>query len=139
MDDILIVDIDKEKLINSFNLIEKEINKLNLEINSKSNLYKLSNEISFLGYVFKLNKNNKLIIRYNNNTIRRLSRKLKNLKRFDKDIYVRSLGSYKGYLDKSNTRFKDNFFMFSTIYDKCLHLLTMLYIIFSFYLSLYVV
>lgn len=139
MDDILIVDTDKEKLINSFNLIEKEINKLNLEINSKSNLYKLSNGISFLGYVFKLNKNNKLIIRYNNNTIRRLSRKLKNLKRFDKDRYVRSLGSYKGYLDKSNTRFKDNFFMFSTNNDNYLHLLTILYNIFPFYLSLYVV
>ena len=78
-------------------------------INSKSNLYKLSNGISFLGYVFKLDKNNKLIIRYNNNTIRRLSRKLKNLKRFDKDKYVRSLGSYKGYLDKSNTKLKNNY------------------------------
>ena len=109
MDDILIVDTDKEKLINSFNLIEKEIRKLNLEINSKSNLYKLSNGISFLGYVFKLDKNNKLIIRYNNNTIRRLSRKLKNLKRFDKDKYVRSLGSYKGYLDKSNIKLKNNY------------------------------
>ena len=109
MDDILIVDTDKEKLINSFNLIEKEISKLNLEINSKSNLYKLSNGISFLGYVFKLDKNNKLIIRYNNNTIRRLSRKLKNLKRFDKDKYVRSLGSYKGCLDKSNTKLKNNY------------------------------
>ena len=79
MDDILIVDTDKEKLFNSYNLIEKEINKLNLEINSKSNLYKLSNGISFLGYVFKLDK------------------------------YVRSLGSYKGYLDKSNTKLKNNY------------------------------
>lgn len=109
MDDILIVDKDKEKLINSFNLIEKEISKLNLEINSKSNLYKSSNGISFLGYVFKLDKNNKLIIRYNNNTIRRLSRKLKNLRIFDKDKYIRSLGSYKGYLDQSNIKLKNNY------------------------------
>lgn len=45
MDDILIVDTDKEKLNKSFKLIEREINKLNLELNSKSNLYKMSNDL----------------------------------------------------------------------------------------------
>ena len=104
MDDILIIDTDRDKLLKSFNLIEKEINKLNLEINSKSNLYMLSNGISFLGYVFKLNKNNKLIIRYNNNTIRRINKRLNDLYRYDNEKYVRSLGSYKGYFDKCNTK-----------------------------------
>ena len=39
----------------------------------------------------------------------RYYRKLKNLRIFDKDKYVRSLGSYKGYLDKSNTKLKNNY------------------------------
>ena len=97
---------NKIKYINSLNISkkEKEINKLNLEINSKFNLYMLSNGISFLGYVFKLNKNNKLIIRYNNNTIRRINKRLNDLYRYDNEKYVRSLGSYKGYFDKCNTK-----------------------------------
>lgn len=83
MDDLLIIDNDKEKLKESFKLIESEINKLNLEINKKSNIYKLSDGISFLGYKFKIDNNNKLVIRYNNGTIRRITKKLKYLKQND--------------------------------------------------------
>lgn len=75
MDDILIIDTNKDKLIKSFNLIESEINKL--------------------------------VIRYNNSTIMRITKNLKNMNRFDKEKYLNSLGSYKVYLDKSNTKFKD--------------------------------
>ena len=109
MDDILILDTDKSKLLKSFKLIEKEINKLNLQINKKSNIYRLSTGISFLGYMFKLDKNNKLIIRYNNGTIRRITKKLKYLKKNDIEQYKRSFGSYQGYLCKSNTKFNDNY------------------------------
>ena len=63
---------------------------LDLEINKKSNLYKLSNGVSFLGYVFKLDKNNKLIIRYNNSTIRKITKKLKYLKKNDNEQYNKS-------------------------------------------------
>ena len=56
-----------------YKLIEKEINKIDLTLNNKSNIYKLSNGIVFLGYKFKLNKN-KLEIRYNNKTIRRIEK-----------------------------------------------------------------
>ena len=108
MDDLLIVDTDKEKLLKSFKLIENEINKLNLETNKKSNIYKLSDGISFLGYKFIL-KNNKLIIRYNNGTIRRITKKLKYLKKNDIEQYNRSFGSYQGYLCKSNTKFNDRY------------------------------
>ncbi len=104
MDDLLIIDTDLEKLKQSFNLIINEIKKLNLDINSKSNIYKLSNGISFLGYMFKLNKNNKLIVRYNNKTIRRINKRLKNLYKYDYEKYVKSYGSYKGYLYLSNTK-----------------------------------
>lgn len=109
MDDILILDTDKSRLLKSFKLIEKQINKLNLEINKKSNIYRLSTGISFLGYMFKLDRNNKLIIRYNNGTIRRITKKLKYLKKNDKEQYKRSFGSYQGYLCKSNTKFNDNY------------------------------
>lgn len=108
MDDLLIIDTDKDKLLKCFKLIESEINKLDLEINSKSNLYKLSNGISFLGYNFII-RNNKLIIKYNNKTIRRINKKLKYLKENDKEQYKRSLGSYKGYLIKSNTKFNKKY------------------------------
>lgn len=104
MDDLLIIDTDLEKLKKSFNLIINEIQKLNLDINSKSNIYKLSNGISFLGYMFKLNKNNRLIVRYNNKTIRRINKRLKNLYKYDYEKYVKSYGSYKGYLYLSNTK-----------------------------------
>ena len=104
MDDLLIIDTDLDKLKKSFDLIVKEIRKLNLDINSKSNIYKLSNGISFLGYMFKLNKNNKLIVRYNNKTIRRINKRLKNLYKYDYEKYVKSYGSYKGYLYLSNTK-----------------------------------
>lgn len=104
MDDLLIIDTDLNKLKNSFDLIVDEIKKLKLDINSKSNIYKLSNGISFLGYMFKLNKNNKLIVRYNNKTIRRINKRLKNLYKYDYEKYVKSYGSYKGYLYLSNTK-----------------------------------
>lgn len=104
---LLIIYTDLNKLKNSFKLIEQEINKLNLSINSKSNIYKLSNGISFLGYTFKINNKNRLIIRYNNNTIRKITRKLKKLKQYDYEKYIKSSGSYQGYLCKSNTRFND--------------------------------
>lgn len=108
MDDLLIVDTDKEKLLKCFKLIEYEINKLKLETNKKSNIYKLSDGISFLGYKFVM-KNNKLIIRYNNGTIRKITKKLKYLKKNDKEQYNRSFGSYQGYLCKSNTKFNANY------------------------------
>lgn len=110
MDDILIVDTDKEKLKKSFKLIEGEINKLNLELNSKSNLYKMSNGISFLGYKFII-KNNKTIIKYNNQTIRRIDRKLKILKEYDYELYEKSYGSYQGYFKYSNTKLKNKYFI----------------------------
>ena len=110
MDDLLIIDTDKEKLKKSFKLIEAEINKLNLELNSKSNLYKMSNGISFLGYKFIIN-NNKTIIKYNNQTIRRIDRKLKVLKEKDYELYKRSYGSYQGYFKSSNTKLRDKYFV----------------------------
>ena len=108
MDDLLIIDTDKEKLENAFKLIEKEINKLKLELNSKSNLYKMSKGISFLGYKFLI-KENKIIIKYNNQTIRRIDKRLRNLKKYDEELYEKSYGSYQGYFKYSNTSLKNKY------------------------------
>ena len=116
MDDLLILDTDLDKLKKSFYLIEKEINKLNLVTNSKSNIYKLSNGISFLGYMLRLNKCNNIVIRYNNKTIRRISRKLKNLRIYDYEKFERSYGSYQGYLKISNTNLVKDKIVFDELY-----------------------
>ncbi len=102
MDDLIIMDTDKEKLKEGYKKIKEKIETLELKTNKKSNIYRLSNGITFLGYTFKSN-NNKLIIRYNKTTSRRITRRLKNLKRFDYEKYLKSKGSYKGFLEKCNT------------------------------------
>ena len=103
MDDLMILDTNQEKLKEFYILIKKEIEKLKLNINEKSNIFNLKNGVSFLGYVFKIN-NGKIIIRYNNQTIRRITKKLKNLKLHDLEKFQRSKGSYQGYFNLTNTR-----------------------------------
>jgi len=107
MDDLYILDIDKEKLIQSFSLIKEEINKLKLDINNKSGIYKLSEGISFLGYTFFI-KNSNLIIKYTNNTIKKIDRKLKKTYRSNFNFFYKSLNSYKGYFIKCNTNLLKN-------------------------------
>ena len=106
MDDLIIMDTDKERLKEGYNKIKEKIQDVKLETNKKSNIYRLSDGVSFLGYTFKTN-NGKIIIRYNTNTSRRIKRRLKNLKRFDYDMYLKSKASYKGYLEKCNTSLKE--------------------------------
>jgi len=101
-DDLCIFDTDKEKLKKSFILIEEELNKLKLKINNKSGIYRLKEGISFLGYTYQL-KNNKLLIKYTNTTIRKINRKLRKSYNDDFDFYYRNINSYKGYFKKCNT------------------------------------
>ncbi len=103
MDDLLILDTDKEKLLDSFAKIREMVEKYKLVVNDKSNLYRLSVGINFLGYSFRL-RNSKLMIRYSNQTIRRVNRQLKRNKRCDYELYLRSKNSYKGYFMKCNTK-----------------------------------
>lgn len=105
MDDLVIMDTDKERLKEGYIKIKEEIEKLKLKTNKKSNIYRLSNGVSFLGYTFKSNKNyTKTYIRYNAQTSKRIKRRLKNLKKYDYEKYLKSKASYKGYLEKCNTR-----------------------------------
>ena len=106
MDDLLIISSDKNKLKNVLNVIREKLKKeLKLEVNNKSSIYSIKEGVSFLGYNFKL-VNNKLIIRYNNITSRRINKRLNNLKKYDYNMYIKSKGSYKGFIDKCNTNLK---------------------------------
>ena len=96
----------KNKLKKVLNVIKEKLsNELKLEVNNKSSIYSIKEGVSFLGYNFKL-VNNKLIIRYNNITSRRINKRLNNLKKYDYNMYIKSKGSYKGFIDKCNTNLK---------------------------------
>ena len=61
MDDILILDTDKDKLKYVWKVLKEWFKDVELELNKKSNIYRLSNKISFLGYTYKV-CNDKLVI-----------------------------------------------------------------------------
>lgn len=105
MDDILILDIDKDKLKDIWKVLDNKFNKVDLELNKKSNLYRISNGISFLGYTYKV-CNNKLVIGYNKKTYNRIKIKLNNLYLDNIDKYCSSLASLKGYLKYEECYYK---------------------------------
>ena len=107
MDDLVIIDNDKDKLKEAFCKIINKIREYKLEVNDKSNLYRLSKGINFLGYNFKIN-NGKLLIRYNNMTIRRINRNLKKSRKNNFELYLKSRHSYKGYFLRCNTKLYDS-------------------------------
>ena len=84
--------------------IEKELVKEKLELNKKTNIYKLSSGFTFIGYRFIL-RNNKLIIRINNKVKTRIKRKIKYLSIYDKDKLVRVKASYYGYMKRASTNY----------------------------------
>lgn len=104
MDDGVIFDYDKERLRYIKNVIEKELVKEKLELNKKTNIYKLSSGFTFIGYRFIL-RNNKLIIRINNKVKTRIKRKIKYLSIYDKDKLVRVKASYYGYMKRASTNY----------------------------------
>ena len=113
MDDLVLLNKDKGKLNRWFKDIESKLNNIDLEINHKSNIYRLNIGVSFLGYTYKVN-NNKIIIKYNKKTISKINRRLKYLKKYNYNVihnmdyhdYILSLNSYKGYFKRSNTKLK---------------------------------
>ena len=102
MDDLIILDTDKERLKNFLTLIKNKLIEEKLLINKKSNICNLKNGFSFIGYTFKI-KYNTLWIRYNNKTIRRISKRLRRNKGEKYSLYYKSKLSYNGYLKKCNT------------------------------------
>lgn len=104
MDDLVIMDTDKEKLRSVFDTLSKYISLFDLVVNKKSGIYKLKEGINFLGYNFRVIKG--MVIRYRSDTIKRVKKKLKNLKEYDVDMYNKSYASYKGYFVMCNTSVK---------------------------------
>lgn len=120
MDDIYILSNDNEYLVYCFDKIKYELNKIELNINNKSGIYRLKDGVVFLGYTYNLT-NNKLFVRYDNNTIKMIRRKLKYLYDNDFDYYYRSISSYKGYFIRCNTNlFFDKYYYLciNSNYDK---------------------
>lgn len=114
MDDFLILDNDKERLKRNWSLINKEIEKLNLIINNKSNIYRVSKGFSFLGYKYKIS-NNKLKILFNKKTFYRIKKKLDNLYLKDKVKYKKTLASYYGYFMNSYNNLEEESFKMKII------------------------
>ena len=108
MDDLVILGNDKEKLKNVFENVSKYIESFDLNVNNKSGIYSLSDGVNFLGYNFRV-FNNKLIIRYRSDTIKRVYKRLKNLKVYDNEMYLKSVASYKGYFLLCNTIVRDKY------------------------------
>ena len=108
MDDLVILGNDKEELKNVFENVSKYIESFDLNVNNKSGIYSLSDGVNFLGYNFRV-FNNKLIIRYRSDTIKRVYKRLKNLKVYDNEMYLKSVASYKGYFLLCNTIVRDKY------------------------------
>ncbi len=86
MDDGIIFDSDKERLVSIFNKLKIEIKKLELEFNSKTKIYVSYEGFSFLGIKY-LVKNNKII--------KRISKKEKKI--ILKKININNYNFYKHY------------------------------------------
>lgn len=97
MDDLVILDVNKEKLKRIYNIISEKLNALKLRVNKKSNIYSCSNGFSFLGYTYKT-INNKLYVSCKKTTYNKVMKKLFYLQKHDRVKYRKSLGSYYGYL-----------------------------------------
>lgn len=103
MDDLIILGNDINRLRYCFKVIKEKINDIDLEVNKKSNIYKLDNGVSFLGYTYKTNKN-KIIIKCSKKNIINIKKKLKYLKKNNYEKYLLSLSSYYGYIKRSNIK-----------------------------------
>lgn len=99
MDDFVIFDTSKERLLSIWKIVEKKLNiEYKLELNKKSNIYSLKNGINFLGYNYKMD--NKLNIFYDKKTYKRINKRLNSLFVHNKLKYYKSYNSYLGYFRK---------------------------------------
>lgn len=96
MDDFLILDTDKDRLKEIQKKIVVEIEKLKLNVNKKSNIYRSSSGYTFLGYKYMV-VNGRLKISFNKKTYYKIKRKLKYLGINNKIQYTKSFASYYGY------------------------------------------
>jgi len=93
MDDGVLIHQDKEYLKYCLKEIEKIISKYKLELNTKTKIYKSTEEIEFIGFRC-FTKNNKIIMKVNNKT----------KKIFKKNINDKNKSSYLGHLNYGNCK-----------------------------------
>ena len=113
MDDFILIHHDKEYLKKCLNLINKKLSYLKLSLNKKTQIYNLKSGVIFLGYKFIL-KNKKLVILLNNQTRKKIKRKLRKTRKNNINFYKKSLASYNGYFKVSTTNnfvYKNKFFL----------------------------
>ena len=75
-----------------------------LTLNKKTNIYKVRNGFTFIGYRFFIKKR-RLVIRITNKVKVRIKRKIKNLSIYDQEKLMRVKASYYGYLKRASTGF----------------------------------
>lgn len=113
MDDFILIHHDKKYLKKCLNLINKKLSYLKLSLNKKTQIYNLKSGVIFLGYKFIL-KNKKLVILLNNQTRKKIKRKLRKARKNNINFYKKSLASYNGYFKVSTTNnfvYKNKFFL----------------------------
>ncbi len=101
MDDFILFYHDKEYLKFCLKEIEKYLETVKLKLNRKTQIYDMKKGFNFLGYKFFL-KNKKLIVLINNQTKKRVKRKLRRLKKKNSPRYPLVKASYKGYFMRAH-------------------------------------
>ena len=97
MDDFILMHSDKEYLKYCLTEIEKELEKVQLSLNQKTHIFSIKQGLNFMGFRFIL-KGKKLIVLLNNQTRKRITKKLNALSKKKKEEHYRSvLASYHGY------------------------------------------
>lgn len=103
MDDFILFHHDKDYLKQCLVKIEQELKLLKLSLNRKTQIYDLEKGFNFLGYKFVL-KNKKLLILLNNQTKKKIKKKLRRLKKHQASNYQAVKTSYQGYFQVANTK-----------------------------------
>ena len=116
MDDIIVLSNDKLFLKNIYNLIEIELNKYDLSVNPKSNIYKLNNSFTFLGRTYYI-KNNNVLYRCRSVTYKGIIKKMNYLRNNDYKKYYLGKISYRGYLKKDIYSLYDEYKFLSNKYN----------------------
>ncbi len=101
MDDFILFHHDKEYLKFCLTEINHYLHKLKLQLNRKTQIYDIKKGFNFLGYKFFL-KGKKLIVLINNQSKKRIKRKLRRLKKHNPSKYSLVRASYKGYFMKAH-------------------------------------
>lgn len=107
MDDFILLHPDRAYLQYCFKQIHLKVKELKLELNHKTQIYDLSHGLNFLGYRFLL-KGKKTIVLINNQTKKRVKRKLKRMRKKQSMSYPQVVASYYGYFKQADV----NYFMF---------------------------